>query len=148
MIRPMSEADIPEIAVIERASFSRPWSEGNFKESLELSDALFVVSEDDITGELKGYLGMYFSPDEMGIMNVAVAPEHRGNGVGDELLTHAMKVACDREVLHIYLEVRVSNLTAQNLYKKHGLKELGIRKNLYEDPTEDGIVMGKDIEYA
>ena len=146
MIRPMKEADIPAISAIERASFSRPWTKDNFRESLGLPDALFIVAQDE-AGKLLGYLGMYFSPDDMGIMNVAVTPSHRGRGIGDELLTYAMDRAYERRVSQVYLEVRISNDPAKRLYEKHGLKPLGIRKGLYEDPKEDGIVMGKDIKY-
>ena len=145
MICPMSSEDIEEVSEIEKASFSRPWTKKNFEESLNLSDAFFIVFKDDDTNVIMGYLGMYFSPDEMGIMNVAVSPKYRRCGVADALLKKAMDTASEKKVSYVYLEVRKTNIAAINLYEKHGLKALGIRKGLYEDPKEDGIVMGKDI---
>ena len=134
----MTLEDVPMIAQIEKECFSLPWSEASFEDSLAREDTVFLVCEDT---EVVGYVGMYLSFEEGEITNVAVTPSCRKRGCGNLLMEAIKQEAKARDAQCIILEVRVSNAPAISLYKKHGFEEIGIRKNFYEHPTEDAIIM-------
>ena len=138
IIRKMIQADVSRVAEIEKECFSLPWSEGSFEDSLSREDTIFLVCED---GEVVGYVGMYLSFEEGEITNVAVTPSYRGKGCGNLLIQAMKEEAKARRAECILLEVRVSNAPAISLYKKHGFEEIGIRKNFYQYPDEDAIIM-------
>ena len=92
-----------------------------------------------------GYCGIYLSLDEGEITNVAVRPECRKQGIADAILDTAFMEAQKRGAEKIYLEVRQSNIPAQQLYEKHGFESCGLRKNFYRKPTEHAIVMCCDL---
>ena len=139
LIRRMTMEDIPQVVQIENACFSQPWSESSFRDSLSREDTIFLVCEnaDGITG----YMGMYISFDEANITNVAVFPECRKQGIGEKIVSQAKQTVQEMAVNTIFLEVRVSNIPAISLYKKMEFEILGIRKNFYEHPIEDAIIM-------
>ena len=139
IIRRMIPEDVPQVAKIESASFSMPWSEKSFLDSLEREDTVFLVCVEE--EQVAGYIGMYISFDEGEITNVAVDSAYRQKGYGYQLMEAARTEAKHRGVLSIFLEVRVSNVPAIALYKKMGFEKLGIRKNFYEHPIEDAIIM-------
>ena len=138
IIRKMTLDDVKKVAEIEKECFSLPWSEASFEDSLAREDTVFLVCEDT---EVVGYVGMYLSFEEGEITNVAVTPAYRKRGCGNLLMEAIAKEAKERAAQCIILEVRVSNAPAISLYKKHGFEEIGIRKNFYEHPTEDAIIM-------
>lgn len=138
IIRRMTLDDVKKVAEIEKECFSLPWSEASFEDSLAREDTVFLVCEDT---EVVGYVGMYLSFEEGEITNVAVTPSYRKRGCGNLLMEAIAKEAKERAAQCIILEVRVSNAPAISLYKKHGFEEIGIRKNFYEHPTEDAIIM-------
>ena len=138
IIRRMTREDIPRIAEIEKECFSLPWSEASFEDSLAREDTVFLVCEDT---EVVGYVGMYLSFEEGEITNVAVTPPYRKRGCGYLLMEAIKEEAKARRAECIILEVRVSNASAISLYKKHGFEPIGIRKDFYEHPTEDAIIM-------
>ena len=156
IIREMTPSDVPQVATIEVQCFSLPWSEQGFLDSIAREDTVFLVAEideEDIaqtmamdqgqknTTMIAGYIGMYTSCGEGEITNVAVSSEYRKQGIGNALI-EAMKTAGrEKQLETILLEVRVSNERALSLYKGNGFMELGIRKNFYEQPTEDAIIM-------
>ena len=88
-----------------------------------------------------GYIGLYLSFDEASVTNVAVASKFRKKGYGEALVEKSKELAKDAGAECIFLEVRQSNVPALSLYKKLGFEELGIRKNFYEHPVEDAIIM-------
>lgn len=154
LIRRMTLEDIVSVVAIERKCFSLPWSEKSFEDSISREDTLFLVCEDDEKmqeetsldvkcgdAKITGYIGMYLSFNEASITNVAVSPEFRKKGYGDQLVTVAKEVAKEADIQTIFLEVRVSNEPAISLYRKHGFEELGIRKKFYEHPVEDAYIM-------
>lgn len=145
-IRRMIPEDIPEVAALEAACFSEPWSEQAFSDALQQPDALMVVAMQTNDGKqtLAGYCGIYLSLDE--ITNVAVCPEYRKQGIADQILDVVFVEAKKRGTEKIYLEVRESNLPAQRLYQKHGFASCGMRKNFYRKPTEHAIVMCADLD--
>lgn len=140
-ISPMSEADIEEIAEIEKECFSSPWSENALRSELSNDGAVFLTAK--IGGETAGYLGMHTVLDECYIANVAVKNKFRRCGIGFTLLDSAEKTALDKGCSFISLEVRVSNIPAIKLYEKRGYISQGQRKNFYSNPTENALIMTK-----
>ena len=103
------------------------------------TQATYVVAEKD--DQLIGFCGMWIVLDESQITNVAVMPEGRGQGIGEQLMREALRIAEERGCIVMSLEVRVSNDVAQNLYRKLGFQAGGIRKKYYTDNQEDALVM-------
>ena len=138
IIRRMTFEDVKSVAQIEAECFSMPWSETSFEDSLAREDTVFLVCVDE---GVVGYIGMYLSFEEGEITNVAVTPSYRQRGCGNLLIEAVKKEAKARNAECVILEVRVSNEPAISLYKKNGFEEIGIRKNFYEHPNEDAIIM-------
>lgn len=138
-ITEMEPQDVAEVVLLERRIFSVPWSEKGFQDSLQLSDTLYLVVRD--SGKIVGYCGLLQSFDEADITNVAVAPEYQNRGVGQRMLQELMNRGRARGIGRYTLEVRVSNASAIHLYQKLGFEPVGIRKNFYEMPREDAVIM-------
>lgn len=145
MIRKMMPEDIPVAVEIERECFSRPWSEQSFRESLSREDTVFLVCEEEETKTVQGYIGMYLSFDEADVTNVAVSANARRQGCGTLLVEAARTIAKEQGAAFMLLEVRVSNEAAIALYKKMGFEKIGIRKNFYDFPTEDAMLMNCNL---
>ena len=90
---------------------------------------------------IAGFIGIWHIADEAHIVSIGVRTEYRGLGLGEMLLLSAIERAIDRDLRHVTLEVRVSNHIAQNLYKKYGFTERGLRKGYYTDNREDALIM-------
>lgn len=140
-IRQANKKDIEQMALVDKMCFSVPWTKEDFiKELTENSIALYMVAEAD--GELLGYAGVWTVVDEGHIMNIAVHPEHRENGIGKRLVDAMLREARARAGTKKFtLEVRVSNEPAIKLYESFGFKELGRRKGYYSDNKEDAAIM-------
>ena len=141
-IKKLTETDLsllPDIAALEADCFSDPWSERALKESLANSAYTFFAALD--SGDFKGYIGAYTVLDEMQITNVAVSLDARRRGIGRLLIDALVKDASDHSLSTVTLEVRASNTPARALYEKLGFKAVGVRKNFYSHPTEDGVLM-------
>ncbi|WP_425288298.1 ribosomal protein S18-alanine N-acetyltransferase [Terribacillus halophilus] len=140
IVRPMRLADVSAVYAIERASFAVPWSMDIFeREITENTFANYFVIESD--GVIAGYCGMWLVIDEAQITNIAILPDYRGQKLGEKLFAHVLEQAIFAGAYRLSLEVRVSNIPAQHLYRKFGLVPGGIRKNYYTDNHEDAIVM-------
>lgn len=137
----MTKEHIPQVAGIEKQSFSLPWTEEAFEESLSYEHAIFLEAFDRDKAKVAGYIGMYKVFNEGEIMNVAVAPEYRGRGIGAMLMQAVKEQASERDIHTLLLEVRESNSTAIGLYERQGFERIGKRKRFYERPVEDAIVM-------
>ena len=143
-IRTMRSADLPQVMLIELSTFTMPWSEATFRGLLRRRDSdLFVA---DIKGEIAGYAVFWAVLDQGELGNVAVDESHRGQGIGSKLIQAVLERAADRGVREVFLEVRKSNVGAQDLYKTFGFSEVGRRKNYYLEPLEDALVMKKIID--
>ena len=138
-VRAMRLADLDEVMVIERRSFSAPWEESTFRGLMRRPSAALLVAETD--DELTGYSVMWFAADEGELGDIAVVPERRGEGIGRRLLRESISVAASRGTRSLYLEVRESNDVARRLYEKVGFSVVGVRKQYYTEPVEDAIVM-------
>ena len=140
LIRRMTIDDVPTVAAIEAATFPTPWSEDAFRK--EITDnpvARYLVAEKD--GAVIGFAGAWIILDESHITNIAILAEHRGNGYGRALTAAMMQYLSNLGAAYATLEVRKSNVTAQNLYKSLGYVSVGVRKRYYEDNGEDALLM-------
>ncbi|WP_153124587.1 ribosomal protein S18-alanine N-acetyltransferase [Peribacillus tepidiphilus] len=143
--RLMTEDDIDEVLVLERRSFTLPWSREAFYNELNHNQyALYIVLEDE--GKIVGYCGAWIVIDEAHITNIAILPEYRGRRLGEALLRKMMDIAIERGAKVMTLEVRVSNIIAQSLYEKLGFQKGGIRKRYYTDNGEDALVMWVNLQ--
>lgn len=142
-IRPMTKEDCGQVAEIEAASFSVPWSLRAFTETVEKENFRYFVAEED--GEILGYCGFLFVLDEAEIPNVCVKESARRRGIGKKMMTLLMEEAKKLQMSVLYLEVRESNASARNLYRGLGFEEIGIRKNFYEHPAEHAVLMSKEL---
>lgn len=141
IIRKMQESDLVQVAAIEKALFSVPWSLESFRESIQLDHTLYLVAEEE--ENIMGYCGMYRVFNEGEIVNVAVAEAYRRKNVASRLLEQLFAESGELQVDNFFLEVRESNQPAIELYKKFGFTEAGIRKDFYEKPRENAIFMWK-----
>ena len=130
---------VPQVAEIEKKSFSLPWSEDAFYGELDNPLATYVVAMDGDT--VLGFGGVHIIAGEGYITNIAVREDARRQGVGMALLDKIISICKEKKCTFVTLEVRKSNLSAQALYEKAGFETLGIRKNFYEKPTEDAVIM-------
>ena len=142
-IRPMTKEDCVQVAAIEAASFSVPWSLNAFTETVEKENFRYFVAEEE--GEILGYCGFLFVLDEAEIPNVCVKASARKRGVGKQMMSVLMEEAKKLGMAVLYLEVRESNTPARALYKSLGFEENGIRKNFYEHPSEHAVLMSKTL---
>ncbi|MGN0170374.1 MAG: ribosomal protein S18-alanine N-acetyltransferase [Lachnospiraceae bacterium] len=138
-IRRMEPADLPRVVEIEKSIFSQPWSEQGFLQALTMPGNEYVVAEQE--GQIVGYCGYYGTLDEGEITNVAVKEEFRCRGIGGEMVGRLLQHAKTQGIDRMVLEVRLSNVSAIHVYEKLGFVKLGVRKNFYEMPTEDALIM-------
>lgn len=145
IIRPMTAFDIEDVCEIEAASFGDPWKYASFAYDMEHNPtARHLVSVLD--GIICGYVGVYYVLDEGQISNVAVLPDFRRRRVGKKLIGALIEQAKKAGLTHLTLEVRARNLPALSLYKSFGFVQNGLRKNYYERPTEDAILMALPLQ--
>lgn len=143
-IRRMEEGDLDQVCAIEEETFSMPWSRKSFQETISYYHTLFLVAELD--GEIAGYCGCYQSLEEAEITNIAVRRQLRGHGIGRRLLKELMRLGKEQGAFAYTLEVRVSNRAAIHLYESLGFVSFGVRKNFYEKPREDAMIMWRHWE--
>lgn len=139
--RHMMLDDLDQILEIEHTSFTVPWSREAFhNELVNNMFANYLVAETS-EGRVIGYCGAWLIIDEAHITNIALLPNYRGKKIGEGLLKSMMQLAKLKNCYSMTLEVRVSNKVAQNLYRKLGFQDGGIRKQYYSDNGEDALVM-------
>lgn len=143
-VRYMTMDDLPQVASIERKIFTRPWTEEGFGAALAMKENIYLVAVPEESGEIIGYCGMYVSPGEGEIVNVAVDPCFRRRGAAQALLDYLIRESTRRGVTRWILEVRVSNKGAIALYERMGFESLGIRRGFYESPREDALIMARE----
>lgn len=142
--RLMTVKDIPSVVDIEAESFATPWTAEIFEHEMTGNNyAHYIVATCE--EEVIGHCGMWIVLDECHITNIAVLKKYRGNGIGEQLLRESIALCKEMAVLTMTLEVRVSNEVAQNMYRKLGFQDGGIRKNYYTDDREDALVMWVEL---
>lgn len=139
MIRRMAETDLDKVMIIEKESFSLPWSRESYLGELKNDFANYLVCDD--AGDIAAYGGIWVVFEEAHITNVAVAIQYRGQGVGSDLMRELEKIARAKHATRILLEVRPSNQAALAMYDKLGFVKTGERKAYYTDNGEDALVM-------
>lgn len=136
----MKMDDIDQVLEVEHQAFTLPWSREAFISELTKNQfAVYVVIE--IEGKIVGYGGVWIVVDEAHITNIALLPDYRGRKLGLALMRKIMEISREMGAKTMTLEVRMTNLVAQSLYKKLGFQEGAIRKNYYTDNMEDALVM-------
>jgi ribosomal-protein-alanine N-acetyltransferase len=136
----MRVADLPEVHAIELASFTTPWPTHAYRSEIETNRlASYLVARGD--GHVVGYGGVWLMVDEAHITTFGVHPGWRRQGVGRRLLLRLMDMATELGALRMTLEVRVSNVAAQELYRSFGFTIDGTRVRYYTDDGEDAFVM-------
>lgn len=145
-IRRMRREDVTAVAELERESFSSPWTAKDFSEDLERPEYVFLVAEPKeresaLESLIVGYVGLRTVLDEAEITTIAVERSRQGKGIGRLLLRQAKEVCREQGARLLHLEVRVSNTPARCLYVSEGFLEDGRRKNYYQHPREDALLM-------
>ncbi len=139
-ISEMTITDLDEVMEIEQKAFSMSWSRWMFERELLTSErSHFLVARSE--SEIVGYIGFWLPEDEAHIVTIAVQSDFRRKGVGSMLLASALALAVHLGADRATLEVRVTNIPAQELYKKFGFETISIRRKFYSDTGEDAYVM-------
>jgi ribosomal-protein-alanine N-acetyltransferase len=140
----MGPSDLDGVMAIEEVSFPTPWSRGMFIEDFQrdFSDTLVAAGTDD---EVLGYAVCWTIAGESHLLNIAVHPARRGQGIGRALLTECIRRAARAGASLIYLEVRAGNDVAQRLYRSMGFEFRGIRKGYYTDTAEDAVIFDREV---
>ena len=133
------EERIEKIALLEEKNFSAPWTGDMLRRALARQDHLFFAAV--CGGELAGYIGAQMIIDELEIFNVCVDEAYRRCGLGRELVRRLSKAAVEAGAVRIMLEVRAGNHPAIALYEAEGFVQVGRRKNYYQAPREDALLM-------
>lgn len=137
----MTKEHLDDVMKIEWECFPIPWSRKSMEDELERKIAYYFVALVD--GIVAGYGGMWHVVTEGHITNIAVSEKFRRLGVGNAIVDKMIELAEEKDMLGVTLEVRVSNEAAISLYKKHGFKIEGLRKEYYDDNKEDAYIMWK-----
>ena len=143
---PMQESDLADVVALEQKVYPHPWSMANFTDSLKSHYQAWVLRQHD--GTLLGYFLLMAIVDEAHLLNVAVAVERQGQGLGHLLLNQAVACARGLGLESVLLEVRPSNLRALHIYERYGFQQIGRRKGYYpaaHQQREDAIVMRFDL---
>ncbi len=133
---------IRQIEALERDCFSLPWTAEQLAGQIRDEHHEFLAAI-DTEGRVLGYVGMMYVLDEGYISNVAVSPAHRRQGIADALIARLCKICGTLGLSFVTLEVRAGNEPAIALYEKNGFQQVGLRKNYYERPREDALLMTK-----
>jgi ribosomal-protein-alanine N-acetyltransferase len=167
----MRSEDVPEVSHVERRCFTNPWPESAYRRELKNPAANYYIvlrvhepqaeprpedresngrrfflplirrAEPKSPDPIVGFAGMWLLYDEAHVTTIAVAPEHRGRGLGELLLIALFEEAINRGAEWLTLEVRVTNTPAQTLYEKYGFTRQGLRRRYYSDNGEDAYIM-------
>jgi ribosomal-protein-alanine N-acetyltransferase len=139
----MITADLDEVMAIEKTAFPFPWSAGFFRQELQVACARSILAEAD--GKIIGYVLFWLLPGTIDIHNIAVHGDFRRKGVARRLLRKVVDEAERQSITRVMLEVRKSNLPAQQLYEAMGFSITGIRKGYYSDNGEDALAMTLEL---
>jgi ribosomal-protein-alanine N-acetyltransferase len=145
-IEPMRRKHLRSVLRIEQQVYPRPWSSSLFMSELALraTRAYFVAR---VGRELVGYAGLMMTLDEAHVTTIAVEPKRHRAKIGTRLLLVLVREAIARGATAVTLEVRMSNIGAQDLYRRFGFGPVGVRKNYYQEVNEDALVMwARDVD--
>jgi [ribosomal protein S18]-alanine N-acetyltransferase len=142
------EGDMGEIMAIERDSFPNPWSENMFRGEMTNPIARILVGRADTASgkPVAGYVVYWRVADEIHLQNIAVRKDQRRKKFASRLLLAAVQLSRLEKARWVTLEVRRSNLPAQNLYEKFGFSVKGVRSGYYSDTGEDALIFWADLD--
>ena len=142
IITKMLQCHVPQIAELEKLCFNDPWSENSIASELDnrLSCWLVAIADDKVVG----YVGSQTVLGETDMMNIAIHPGYRKQGIATELISALIEALNERGSHSLMLEVRASNEPAKSLYLKMGFDVVGVRKNYYRNPREDALILRKE----
>jgi len=138
----MNASHVDAIAELEKRCFSDPWSVHSITSELNNPLSLWLVAVDGET--VAGYVGSQSVLGWADMMNIAVAPAYRRQGVGEKLILDLIRLLQEEKVTCLTLEVRASNEPAIGLYEKLGFVQVGQRPNYYHNPREDALILRKE----
>jgi len=143
-MRAMTLEDVDGVLAIEMEVQSYPWTRGNFIDALSQG---YICSVDDAGGGIRGYAILMPVLQEAELLNIGVAAGQQRKGLGRALLLEMLDMACARNILRVFLEVRASNAAALALYRSAGFVEIGVRRGYYQNAngSEDAITMACDL---
>ncbi len=139
--RPMRASDVSDVAALEKSLYAFPWSPGNFRDSVEAGYDCRVACEGS---RVIGYAILMIALDEAHLLNLAVASDWQGQGLGRAFLDHMLAIGKAAGVQIVYLEVRPSNHPARQLYRRAGFQQIAIRPAYYPalHGREDALFLG------
>ena len=139
----MTADHVFQIAELEKRCFSDPWSERSIAYELTNPLSYWLVALDGDT--VAGYIGSQSVMGESDMMNVAVSPDYRRQGIGEGLVNALSAALVEQGNTRLTLEVRLTNAPAIALYEKLGFVQVGCRPNYYHNPKEDALIMRKEL---
>ncbi|MDX1548995.1 MAG: ribosomal protein S18-alanine N-acetyltransferase [Lysobacter spongiicola] len=144
VLRAMKEADVPSVHAIEIRAYEFPWTQGIFRDCLRANYPAWLLMGE---GRIHGYFLLSVAAGEAHVLNICIAPEYQGRGLGRTLLRSLVRVAKARRVDRVFLEVRPSNPGAIQLYESEGFNEIGRRPRYYpaRQGREDALVMALEM---
>ena len=142
-IENMNETHVAQVAALEKLCFSDPWSENSIASELCNALSLWLVAVDG--EQVVGYIGSQSVQGESDMMNVAVAPTHRRQGIAEALVAQLSEQLKALGNESLTLEVRASNEGAIALYEKLAFQQVGRRPNYYRNPKEDALILRKEL---
>ena len=141
-VRPMTPRDLDAVEAIERASFGSPWRRQTYEQTILVPGHNFFVAELD--GVVVGYFGFWVEGPQAHIAKLAVHQDYRRRGIGTTLLREALDRVRRLGLRKAYLEVRRSNLPAQNLYRRFGFRFARVKPHAYPNDGEDAFIFVRD----
>jgi ribosomal-protein-alanine N-acetyltransferase len=148
LLRPAVEEDLQAIVRIESESFADPWTEESFRRLLSVQPAIFLAAVFPPDFVLTGYAIAFAVGEDGEVLNVAVDPASRGQGLAGQMLDALLIELAARGVRKAFLEVRESNAAARALYGSRGFTEIGRRRAYYRRPVEDALVMRRVLDVS
>ena len=139
----MTDAHVAQRAQLEKQCFSDPWSENSVASELNNRLSLWLVALDGDT--VAGYVGSQSVLDEADMMNIAVHPDYRRQGIGRDLVLALAEALQKKGIRGLMLEVRQSNAPAIALYEQLGFQQVGMRPNYYRNPKENALILRKEL---
>ena len=142
-IQKMTDAHVAQVAELEKLCFSDPWSENSVASELNNRLSLWLVALDGDT--VAGYVGSQSVLDQADMMNIAVHPAYRRQGIGRDLVLALSDALMEKGICGLMLEVRQSNAPAIALYEQLGFVQVGLRPNYYRNPKENALILRKEL---
>lgn len=146
-LRPMTSQDLPGVIAVEEAAYPFPWTEAIFRDCLRVAYYCCVLEGKD---GIIGHGIMSVAVGECHLLNICIHPDYQRQGHGQRMMNHLLSLARHAHAGVAYLEVRLSNTAAQEMYRQRGFREIGLRKDYYpaEEGREDALILMLDLQQS